>query len=230
MRALLLTLFFLTAIGTQAASRVNIVKVEGLTIPFFDPAGRMTHKLTAKSGTLQGEDRVLHDAEELYFAADDSSKVVQRINAEEAVYSEKKQTLTGSGPLRVTTLASQLSGVGFDFSLGTSVLNLHRDVRMQDPEFVVTGDRGNAELVIEKTGDKLEYRGIRGAKFTGNLHLVTLKRGKKIRIEEAFTDVAIFDGFTRTITLPNELREIGRDEKGKKIETTSKRATIELSE
>lgn len=185
------------------------VTVDGLSLPFFNEAGALTHKLVAKHGVATGETKQLEEAEILYFAADDPTHVIQRVAAATAVWNEKAGTLTGGGLVEVRTETSQLSGEGFDFTLATSVLHIQRTFRMANPDFVLTGDRATADLLIDKRGEQLKLRDVRRCEAEGDLHLVASSgHPSKLPFQEAFTDLGIYEGMAHTITLPHPIRFI----------------------
>lgn len=211
--------------AVACAARGMDVAVEGLSLPFFNRAGVLTHKLVAARGSMQGNLRRLEDARILYFAADDPKRVVQSVAAANAVWNEAAGTLTGDGPITVKTETNTLSGDGFDFALGTSILHLHHHVRLANSDFVLTGDRATADLVIAKSGDTLQLRDVRRCEVSGRLHLVALHpEAGSLPFRQAFTDLAVYDGLARTITLPHPVRTLNASGIG-----TTKSAVIRLT-
>lgn len=183
-------------------------------MPFFDADGRMTHKLLAARGAAAGEQRRLEEVQVVYFAADDPTRIVQRLTATDALWSEKAGTLSGSGTVKVDTEDNHLSGVGYDFALETSVLRIHREFRMSNDDCVLTGDRATANLVIERAGDALKLRDLRRCQVEGHLHFRATKPNPSFPFQEAFTDLAIYDGVARTITMPHAVQTLGNGHEG----------------
>src|SRR5690606_30445443 len=100
--------------------------VTGIAVPFHDERGVPTHRLEAKRGQWRGAERQLEGVEIVYFAKNDPQRIVQRLKADEAIWNEREETLTGRGHVEVETEQSRLEGEGFDLALATSQLRIHR--------------------------------------------------------------------------------------------------------
>jgi hypothetical protein len=136
---------------------------------------------------------------------------VQKLEAGEATWDEKKETLVGSGPIVVATIEHRLTGTGFDFALATSLLHIHRDFTMTNDEARLTSDRATIELVVEKS-DQVKIRDVRRCEAIGNLHIVIQPTAqKRYRFKEAFSDRAIYDGVTKNVVLPHATRTVKLD-------------------
>src|SRR5688572_33294936 len=72
------------------------VSATGISIPFFSDAGKLTHRLLAKSGTKFGDKQNLHGVEIHYFELSDPNVIVQKIEAAEATWDANNETLVGS--------------------------------------------------------------------------------------------------------------------------------------
>jgi hypothetical protein len=202
------------------------ISVSGISIPFFDANGKLTHRLQAETGTSVGALKNLGQAELVYLAADGSGAVVQRLRTAEATWDERRETLAGTGPVSVESEENRLTGKGFDFALETGVLQVHRDFKMEHPDLVLTSDRATVDLAIDKAGDNVKVRDIKRCEAIGHLHIVVLNKDrKKYPFDEAFSEVAIYDGSTRLITFtkPVETKVDGRSG------GTMNRATIKLA-
>ena len=106
-----------------------------------------------------------------YFSATDPAVVIQRVTATEAMWDAGKKILTGSGAIAVSSGENQLIGEGFDFALGTSLLHIHRNFTMTNPEVRLTSDRATVELVVERGSEKVKFRDVRRCEATGNLQV-----------------------------------------------------------
>ena len=202
------------------------IAATGLSIPFFDDAGKLTHKVIAKRGTLIGASQQLEQAEFDYYENGDPERVVQRVIASKATWDEKKEILAGEGPIAVETEQNRLTGVGFDFALATARLNIQRDFAMTNPEMVLESDRAVVDLVVQRQGETVKVSDVKRCEAFGNLHIKVLPTAKKTyHFDEAFSDRAVYEGATHTITLPNQIRFLRA---GK--ESTSNRFEIKLDE
>jgi hypothetical protein len=184
----------------------------GISLPFFNESGKLTHRLLAKTGTMSGGIQKLHGVELHYFSPTDPNVVVQKIEATEATWDEKKGTLVGRGPIAVATVENRLTGEGFDFALATSLLHIHRQFSMTNAEAVLTSDRATIELVVEKSGEDLKVRDIKRCEAIGNLHIVIQPAAqKRYRFKEVFSDLGVYDGVTKIVTLPHPTRTVQLD-------------------
>ena len=197
--------------GTQAAE----ISATGISVPFFDSAGKLTHKMLAKRAAQTGSRQNLHDVEIHYFAENDPASVVQRLEAQEATWDERKEVLVGRGPIVVVTPESRLTGEGFDFALATSLLHIHRNFTMTNPEMALKSDRATVEMIVEKRGEDLKVRDIRRCEAVGNLEIVVLPTATKTYpFDKAYSEIAIYDGAQQTVTLPKRIRTLRRGEEG----------------
>lgn len=184
----------------------------GISVPFFNDAGELTHRMIAASGTRAGDVQNLQSIEIHYFAPDDPNTIVQKLEASEATWDDTKGTLVGRGPVVLATVENRLTGDGFDFSLETSLLQIHRNFTMNNREVRLTSDRAKIELIVDQAGDELRVRDVKRCEAIGNLHIVVQPTAqKKYRFEEAFSDLAIYDGVTQVVSLPHPTRIIHPD-------------------
>ena len=137
---------------------------------------------------------------------------MQKLEATEATWDEKKETLVGRGPMVVATVENRLTGDGFDFSLATSLLHIHRNFTMTNAEALLTSDRATIELIVEKAGEELKVRDVKRCEAIGNLHIVIQPAAqKRYRFKEVFSDLAVYDGATKNVLLPNPTRTLKLD-------------------
>lgn len=198
----------LASCGGPALASAAEIAAQEISTPFYDEAGRLTHRITARRGVWRGEQQKLEDVEVLYY---DASKgpVPQRLRAREAIFDQKRNTLTGEGAVTVETGTSRLSGEGFDFALASSQLNIHRAFRLEHPDVVLTSDRAIITLAVEKAGAQVKLRDVQRCEARDNLHLVFSAAGrKKSQCDEAFSDLAIYDGVAQTVELPHRVRAL----------------------
>lgn len=208
LRCLLASAMFVAGGGLRAAEFV----ATGISIPFFDAAGNLTHRMMAQNGTRAGALQNLRGVEIHYFEPGDPKTIVQKLEAQEATWDDKKETLVGRGPIVVATVENRLTGQGFDFALATSLLHIHRDFAMSNDEVVLTSDRATVELLIEKSGEDVKVRDVKRCEAIGNLHIVTQPAAEtKYRFKEAFSDLAIYDGASQMVTLPHPTRLLKSD-------------------
>jgi hypothetical protein len=209
---------FLAAIAVIATTlplRSVEFAASGISLPFFNAAGKLTHKLIAKDGAKAGNLQNLRGVEIHYFSATDPTVIEQKLEAEEATWDASKETLVGRGPITVTTEENRVTGEGFDFALATSLLHIHRNFTMTNPEAVMTSDRATVELVVERAGDEVKIRDIKRCEAIGNL-LVEIQptATQTYRFDKLRSNLAIYDGATQTITLPNQIRGIKDGKEG----------------
>jgi hypothetical protein len=206
---LLRGLALILALTTGRAFAAAEMVATGISLPFFNESGKLTHRLLAKTGTISGGTQKLHGVELHYFSPTDPNVVVQKLEAMEATWDEKKETLVGRGPIAVATEENRLTGEGFDFTLATSLLHIHRQFSMTNKEAVLTSDRATIELVVEKSGEDLKVRDVKRCEAIDNLHIVIQPGAqKRYRFKEAFSDLAVYDGPTKIVTLPNPTRTL----------------------
>jgi hypothetical protein len=201
------------ALAALPAGRAAEMKASGISLPFFDAAGKLTHRLLAKTGTMAGGLQKLHGVELQYFSPTDPSLVVQKLEAGEATWDEKEETLMGRGSIVVATIENRLTGNGFDFTLATSLLHIHRNFTMTNAEASLTSDRATIELIVERSGDEeVKVRDVKRCEAIGNLHIVIQPAAqKRSHFKEAFSDLAIYDGVTKIVELPNPTRTLKLD-------------------
>lgn len=179
----------------------------GLSFPFFDETGILTHKLMAREGTMSGGVQRLSEVEIEYYADGVPSRVVQRVTAAQAIWHEKREILEGEGAISVETERNRITGRGFRFELARSQLNIHRDFGMQNAELLLTSDRAIVDLVLERAGDEVKLRDVKRCEAFGNLVIKVLPTAAKdYNFDEARSTRAIYDGATHAITLPEEAR------------------------
>ena len=191
------------------AGRAAEVTATGISIPFFNPDGKLTHRMLAKSGTKSGEVQQLHGIEIHYFEPSDPKVIVQKIEAAEATWNSRKETLVGRGPIAVATEENRLSGDGFDFSLATSLLHIHRNFEMANREVLLTSNRATIELIVDRKDEDVKVRDVKRCEAIDALHIVVQPTAeKKYHFKEAFSDLAIYDGVTQVVSLPHPTRTI----------------------
>ncbi|MGH7946097.1 MAG: hypothetical protein ACREF9_13955 [Opitutaceae bacterium] len=202
------------------SARAAELSATGISIPFFSDAGTLTHRIIAKSGSKSGDIRTLHEVEIHYFAPKDPTLVVQKIEAADATWDERKEILSGRGSILVATIENRLTGEGFDFALATALLQIHRRFTMTNREFRLTSDRANIELIVERAEDDLNVRDVKRCEAIGNLHIVVEPATQpRYRVKEAFSDLAIYDGATGIVSLPHPTRTVQADGGEGKFET-----------
>lgn len=218
------TFLLIATLGAQSVHAVEL-SASGISVPFFNDAGKLTHKLLAKHGTKVGNVQNLHEVQVHYFSAADSNVVVQKLEAAEATWDNRKETLVGRGSIVVATDENRLTGEGFDFALATSLLHIHRNFTMTNREVVVTSDRAIVELLVEKEGENVKVRDVKRCEAIGNLQIVTQPTAtQEYRFDKALSEIAIYDGATQTVTLPKPIRTFS---KGREAPTLNK-LTINL--
>lgn len=196
-----------TLLSAGSARAAVELAASGLAVPFFNDAGKLTHKIIAERGTMIGQLQHLKHAQIEYYAGGDPKRVVQRLVAAEAMWDEKKELLSGSGPIAVATEANQLSGVGFDFALSTARLNIHREFTMTNRELRLTSDRATVDLILQRQDERVNVSDIKRCEALGHLRIkIRPTATQTYHFEEAYSDRAIYDGATHTITLPHTIR------------------------
>src|SRR5436190_11225862 len=148
-------------LGFALAGRAAELAASGITVPFFNEAGKLTHKMVAARGALVGAVKRLEQVEVSYFSLTEPNTIVQKVLADEAMWDEKKEILTGTRSIEVATEENRLTGEGFDFALATSLLHIHRKFKMENREMILTSDRATADLLIAKSGDNLQVQDIK---------------------------------------------------------------------
>ena len=184
-------------------------RADGLAVPFFNERGQLSHKLTAERGRMVASRHHLESVVIEYYSGTQPDLVVQRVQAERAVWDDGRQTLSGDGRVEVETEESRLAGTGFDFALDSAVLNIHRDFRLSTAEAVVTSERATVDLVLEREGETLRFRDIRRCIAERNVHIVIAAAERKRHgIDEAVSERVVYDGRARTITSPGTVRAL----------------------
>ena len=207
-------LLLLACLGTQLVAAE--IAAEGIMLPFFDAAGRRTHALRAERGTQRGSSQTLTSAELVYFSADEPNRIVQRVQAETATWDTAKETLTSDGRVVVTTDFNRLSGEGFDFSTATSLLRIHRAFTLENTEVKLTSDRAAIELAPDRAGRGVRGSDVKRCEAQGNLVVTVLPTARKeYPCDQAFSTIAIYDGDTQTIELPQPTRTFKRGREGR---------------
>lgn len=203
------------ALCTAPSSRAAELTAAGITLPFFDAHGKLTHRLLAKHGAMTGAAHALRDVELVYYSAVEPPRVVQQLNAAEAVWDPKKETLEGRGAIEVVTEESKLTGEGFDFTLATALLHIHRKFTMTNPDIRLASERATVELVMEQQGDERKVRDVKRCEAIGNLHIVVEPAARpRYNVEEAWSPRAIYDGATKIITFPELTRYLVKGKTG----------------
>jgi hypothetical protein len=203
--------------GFVLTSRAVEIAASGISAPFFNEAGKLTHRMVAARGALTGRVRRLEQVEIHYFSLTEPATIVQKVLADEATWDEKMETLTGTRSVVVETEDNRLSGDGFDFALATSLLHIHRNFRMENREVVVTSDHATAELLVAKSAENVQVRDVKWVDAIGDLQIVVQPTAtREYRFEKAFSDIAHYEGATQVVTLPNAIRAI--DRKGQPID------------
>ncbi len=193
-------------LGAPALRAAELTAVQ-MTLPFFDDTGRPTHKITAQRGTFKGALTILTNVELVYFSATEPGKIIQRLQAAEAIWDNRQETLTGKGSLTVTTDEHRLTGEGFIFALRTSRLNILRAFTLENKEVRLTSDQAIVDFEPGKNVASLRARDVRRCEATGNLVVVVLPTArKKYPCDRALSNTAIYDAALRTIQLPRPTR------------------------
>jgi hypothetical protein len=212
-RAIFGLFVFVSALSTPSPAAE--LKAEGIAIPFFDAAGKPTHRLAARRGTLVGTAQKLQEVELVYFSLTDPKVIVQKLVAAEATWDSTREILTGTGAIEVTTEENKLTGEGFDFALATSLLHIHRKFTMNNREAVLTSDRAVVELIVEQKGDERKVRDVKTCEAIGNLHVFVQPAARaKYKIDEAWSTLARYDSATRNITFPEPTRYVAKGARG----------------
>jgi hypothetical protein len=208
-------LSFVAVLGLAApmvlsAAAVEKLTANGITLPIFDPTGKtLTHKLLAKRGTMLGPLQTLYGVELQLFSPTEPGVVVQKMEADDAVWDAQRQILTGKGEIVVTAADNRLRGQGFEFSMISSQLVIQRDFSLVNPELTLTSDRAIIDLVVEKNDKDVKIRDVGRCEAIGNLLIVaTPQAAKKFGFEKATSDRAIYNGDARTITFPGPTHTI----------------------
>jgi hypothetical protein len=210
----LFVLFFCVAF--QSAGSAAELSASGISIPFFDDAGKLTHKIVAKTGTKSGHVQKLQAIEIHYFSASDPNVIVQKVEAADATWDDKKETLVGRGAIAIATVENRLTGEGFDFALATSLLHIHRKFTMTNREVVLTSDRATVELIVQRAGEEVKVRDVKRCEAIGHLEIVVQPTATKTYpFEKAFSEIAIYDGPSQTVTLPKPIRTVHKGREGR---------------
>lgn len=210
-------LLFLVADCASSFAKPGAVEMraEGIALPFFDAAGKPTHRLSAKQGAMAGTTQKLKEVELVYFSAKDPNVIVQKLVASDAIWDAKREVLTGEGPIQVVTEENTLTGEGFDFAFATSLLHIHRNFVMTNPEVRLTSDRAVVELIVEQRGEEKKVRDVKRCDAIGNFHAVVQSTARqKYVFEEAWSAVASYEGATRIITFPQPMRYVAKGRRG----------------
>jgi len=207
--ALLMTLLVLAELSPlQAAELV----ARGLSFPFFNEAGKLTHKISARHGAMTGGVQRLREVEIEYYAAGDPSRIMQRVTANEATWHEKAEVLEGAGAVTVETEENRITGEGFRFELPRSQLLIHRDFTMTNREVRLTSDRAVVDLVLQRDEDDVKLRDVKRCEAIGNLHVRVLPTAaKKYDFDELRSERAVYDGAAHIIYFPEPSKAWNRD-------------------
>jgi hypothetical protein len=196
-------------LGAVLPARAAEFVASGITLPFFNETGKLTHKMVAARGAVSGALRRLEDVEIDYFSLTEPNTIIQKVTADEAVWDEKKEILTGTRSIVVVTEDNRLTGEGFDFALATSLLHIHRKFQMENREIVLTSDHATAELLIDKSGENRQVRDVKWCDAEGNLKIVVQPTAtREYELKEARSEIAHYDGIARTVTLPKPINGI----------------------
>lgn len=196
-------LMTLLVLGAPPAMHAAELVAQGLSFPFFNEAGKLTHKVSARHGTMTGGVQRLREVEIEYYAASDPSHIMQRVTASEATWHEKAEVLEGAGAVAVETEENRITGEGFRFELPRSQLLIHRNFTMTNPEVRLTSDRAVVDLVLQRDEDDVKLRDVKRCEAIGNLYVKVLPTAaKKYDFEELRSERAVYDGATHIIYLP----------------------------
>lgn len=197
--------------GGALSGRAVELAASGISAPFFNEAGQLTHKMVAARGALAGSVRRLEQIEIHYYSLTKPNTIVQKVLADEATWDEQKETLTGTRSIVVATEENRLTGEGFDFALATSLLHIHRNFQMENREMILTSDRATAELLVSRSGDSVQVRDVKWCDAEGNLQiLVQPTATREHPFQKASSEIAHYDGATKVVTLPREIRAFDR--------------------
>ena len=198
----------------------------GISMPFFDAGGKLTHRLTAQQGAKAGELQNLRTVELVYFSPAEPNVIVQKLIANDAMWDARREILAGRGPIVVATEQNRITGDGFDFALATSLLHVQRDFKMENSELVVTSDRATVELIVQRAGEAVRVSDVKRCEAVGHLEIVVQPTAKKrYEFVRAFSELATYDGSTQKIELPQPIRYRRKDGS----EAHSNRLTIDLA-
>lgn len=199
---------FLALILPAATTSAAEMVLRGVSYPFFNEAGQLTHRVNADYATKTGEKRVLSGVLVEYFEAGDPKRVTQRITASEATWNETQQTMAGEGAIVIETDVNRLSGEGFLFTLARSQVEIHRQFAMSNDEVDLTSDRAVVDLVLERDGKDqtdVRVRDVKRCEAIGHLHLKVRPAARgKYEVDEAKSERAVYDGATHTIKIPQD--------------------------
>ena len=199
--------FLIVVLGAASPAGAAELAASGLSFPFFDESGKLTHKVIAQHATMSGPVQQLRDVVIDYFADGDPKRVVQRVTAREATWDEKRETLEGRGEVIVETLENRLTGDGFLFELGRAQLNIHRNFNMANSEVLLTSDRAVVDLVIQRADDQVKLRDVRRCEAIGNLRVKVLPTAtRRYNFEEARSERGVYDGATHTVEIPQSVQ------------------------
>lgn len=212
-----------SALAAQAAE----IAASGITIPFFDAAGKLTHRMTAARGTKAGTAQQLQEVELVYFSVREPNVIVQKVLATDATWDDQREILTGRGKIVVATEENRITGEGFDFALGTGLLHIQHDFKMDNAELLVTSRRATVELMVERAGEEVKVRDVKRCEAVGDLEIVVQPTAKKhYDFVRAHSERAIYSGATRIIEVPQQIRYVKPDGH----EATSNTLTIKLAQ
>jgi hypothetical protein len=209
--------FLLLAAAPNIASPSSAAQAaaSGITIPFFNEAGKLTHRLTAKHGVAVGTVQHLQEVEIVYFSLTAPPVAVQKINAAEATWDDKKEILTGDGAIVVATATNRVTGEGFDFALATARLYLRQNFTMTNQEVRLTSKRATVDLNVERAGDNVKFRDVKRAEAIGNLRIAVQPSAQKsYPFERATSERAVYEGTDGTITFPEPVRYESKGRQG----------------
>lgn len=196
-----LTLLLISA-AVPSAHAAELV-AQGLSFPFFNEAGKLTHKVSARHGAMSGGVQRLREVEIEYYAAGDPGRIMQRVTASEATWHEKTEVLEGAGAVAVETEENRITGDGFRFELPRSQLLIHRDFTMTNREVRLTSDRAVVDLVLQREEDDVKLRDVKRCEAIGNLHVKVLPTAaKSYDFDELRSERAVYDGAAHVIYLP----------------------------
>jgi hypothetical protein len=151
-RWLLLILGTALVFGAEDGGRLG-----RLTLPLFDPAGRMTRRLTGEvSGTLQ-ESKLTNAVVEFFSSETPEGRAVAWLELDAAVYRRAESAVRGPGELRFRSATEKVSGKDYRYDLTGDRFSLRNGFRIELADGTIEGREAdvrlgwlNGDVVIEE--------------------------------------------------------------------------------
>ncbi|MCH6258810.1 hypothetical protein MLD52_19785 [Puniceicoccaceae bacterium K14] len=208
-------------VASVSASVVQVFEAKEITVPYFNKAGNLSHRLTAEKGNYgEGNPRLFQVVIEMFSGGEEQIEV-GRIIADEAELVESENKIVGQGRAQYLSEEFDVQGYDFEIDLDTNTLLLKRDCTASNDEY----DFKSVSMIVEYDESKtVGYNGIR--KLIAKEELEIFSKGiGTTEFDEAYTELAIYDGLTGIIDFPEEVEFVRDKQKGSlknlKIETNS---------